>query len=82
MLKILFLIDKDSWYFRGGKVQSANAYLTWYFYEVTINQITICKLLPFEEIKQYQEKWLQHVQRMDTDYQNKHYIINQKDEET
>ena len=31
---------------------------------------------------QYQEKWLQHVQRMDTDYQNKHYNINQKDEET
>jgi len=25
-----------------------------------------------KEIKQYQEKWLQHVQRMDTDYQNKH----------
>ena len=35
-----------------------------------------------KEIKQYQEKWLQHVQRMDTDYQNKHYSINQKDEET
>ena len=32
-----------------------------------------------QEIKQYQEKWLQHVQRMDTDYQNKHYNINQKD---
>ena len=35
-----------------------------------------------KEIKQYQEKWLQHVQRMDTDYQNKHYNINQTDEET
>ena len=35
-----------------------------------------------KEIKQYQEKWLQHAQRMDTDYQKKHYIINQKDEET
>ena len=35
-----------------------------------------------KEIKQYQEKWLQHVQRMDTDYQNKHYNANQKDEET
>ena len=35
-----------------------------------------------KEIKQYQEKWLQHVQRMDTDYQNKHYNISQKDEET
>jgi hypothetical protein len=35
-----------------------------------------------KEIKQYQEKWLQHVHRMDTDYQNKHYNINQKDEET
>ena len=35
-----------------------------------------------KEIKQYQEKWLQHVQRMDTDYQNKHYNINQKDEGT
>ena len=34
------------------------------------------------EIKQYQKKWLQHVQRMDTDYQNKHYNINQKDEGT
>ena len=29
------------------------------------------------------QKWLQHVQRMDTtDYQNKHYNINQKDEGT
>jgi len=27
------------------------------------------------------EKWLQHVQRMDTDYQNKHYNINQKTKE-
>ena len=35
-----------------------------------------------KEIKQYQEKWLQLVQRIDTDYQNKHYNINQKDEET
>jgi hypothetical protein len=35
-----------------------------------------------KEIKQYQEKWLHHVQRMDTDYQNKHYNINRKDEET
>ena len=36
-----------------------------------------------KEIKQYQEKWLQHVQRMDTDrIQNKRYNINQKDEDT
>jgi hypothetical protein len=35
-----------------------------------------------KEIKQYQKKWLQHVQRMDTDYQNKHYNINQRDEGT
>ena len=35
-----------------------------------------------KEIKQYQEKWLQHVQRMDTDYHKKHYNINQKEEET
>ena len=35
-----------------------------------------------KEIKQYQEKWLQHVQRMDTEYQNKHCSINQKEEET
>ena len=35
-----------------------------------------------KEIKQYQKKWLQHVQRMDTDYQNKHYNINQMDEGT
>jgi hypothetical protein len=33
-------------------------------------------------IKQNQKKWLQHVQRMDTDYQNKHENINQKDEGT
>jgi len=33
-----------------------------------------------KEIKQYQKKWLQLVHRMDTDYQNKHYNINQKDE--
>ena len=35
-----------------------------------------------KEIKQYQKKWLQHVQRMDSDYQNMHYNINQKDEGT
>jgi len=35
-----------------------------------------------KEIKQCQEKCPQHVQRMDTDYQNKHYNINQKDEGT
>ena len=36
-----------------------------------------------KEVKQYQKKWLQHVQRMtQTDYQNKHYNINQKDEGT
>ena len=35
-----------------------------------------------KEIKQYHKKWLQHVQRMDTDYQNKQYNINQKDEGT
>jgi hypothetical protein len=35
-----------------------------------------------QEIKQYQKKWLQHVQRMDTKrIQNKHYNINQGDEE-
>ena len=28
------------------------------------------------------QKWLQHVQKMDTDYQNKHYNINQIDEGT
>jgi len=33
-----------------------------------------------KEIKQYYKKWLQHVWRMDTDYQNKHYNINQKGE--
>jgi hypothetical protein len=34
------------------------------------------------EIKQYQEKWLQHVQRMDTNrIPNKCYNINQKDKE-
>jgi hypothetical protein len=33
-------------------------------------------------IKQYQKKWLQHVQRMDTNrIPNKHYNIEQKDEE-
>ena len=36
-----------------------------------------------EEIKQYQEKWLQHVQRMDTNrLPKKHYNINQEEEET
>ena len=35
-----------------------------------------------KEIKQYQKKWLQHVQEMDTDYQNKHYNIYQKDKGT
>ena len=36
-----------------------------------------------KEIIQYQEKWLQHVQRMDTNrIPNKHYNINQRDEET
>jgi len=36
-----------------------------------------------KEIKQCQKKWLQHVQRMDTtDYQQKHYNINQTDEGT
>ena len=36
-----------------------------------------------KEIKQYQEKWLQHVQRMDTNrLQKQHYNINQKEEET
>jgi len=34
-----------------------------------------------KEIKQYQKMWLLHVQRMktQTEYQNKHYNINQKD---
>ena len=36
-----------------------------------------------KEIKQYQEKWLQHIQRMDTNrIPNKHDNINQKDEDT
>jgi hypothetical protein len=36
-----------------------------------------------KEIKQYQKKWLQHVQRMDTNrISNKHYNIDQKDEGT
>ena len=35
-----------------------------------------------KEIKQYQEKWLQHVQRIDTNRLPKHYNINQTDEET
>jgi len=36
-----------------------------------------------KEIKQYQKRWLQHVQRWtQTDYQNKHYNINRKDEVT
>ena len=35
-----------------------------------------------KEIKQYQKKWLQHVQRMDTNrIPNKHYDIDQKGEE-
>ena len=35
-----------------------------------------------EEIKQYQKKWLQQVQRMETNrIQNKHCNINQKDKE-
>jgi len=35
-----------------------------------------------KEIKQYQKKWLQHVQRMDTNrLPNKHYNINQKTKE-
>ena len=36
-----------------------------------------------KDIKQYQEKWLQHVQRMDTNrIPKKHYNINQKNEGT
>jgi hypothetical protein len=36
-----------------------------------------------KEIKQYQEKWLQHIQRMDTNrIPNKHYNISRKDEDT
>jgi hypothetical protein len=36
-----------------------------------------------EEIKQYQETWLQHVRRMDEiEYQNTQYVINQKGEVT
>jgi len=36
-----------------------------------------------KEIKEYQEKWLRHIQRMDTNrIPNKHYNINQKDEGT
>ena len=46
-----------------------------------IRQKTIAQNV-VKEIKQYQKKWLQHVQRMDTDYQNKHYNENQKDERT
>jgi len=34
------------------------------------------------EIKQYQKKWLQDVQRMDTNRIPKHYNINQKDKGT
>ena len=34
------------------------------------------------QIEQYQKKWLKHVQRMDTDCQNKHYKINRKEEGT
>jgi hypothetical protein len=36
-----------------------------------------------KEIKQYQENWLQHVQRgTQTEYQNKHYNRDHKDEGT
>jgi hypothetical protein len=36
-----------------------------------------------KEMKQYQKRWLQHAQRLDTtEYQNKHYSIDQKDEGT
>jgi hypothetical protein len=36
-----------------------------------------------KEIKEWQEKWLQHVQGMDTNrIPNKRYNINQKDEGT
>ena len=36
-----------------------------------------------KEIKQRQEKWLQHIQRMDTNrIPKQHYNINQKDEDT
>ena len=35
-----------------------------------------------KEIKQYQEKWLQHRGWTQTEYLNKHYNINQKDEDT
>jgi len=36
-----------------------------------------------KEIKQYHKKWLQHYRGWtQTDYQNKHYNINQKDEGT
>jgi len=31
-----------------------------------------------KEIKQYQEIWLQHIRRMDTNRLNKHYNVNQK----
>ena len=34
-----------------------------------------------KEIKHYQKKWLQHVQRMDRVYQNEHYNFNQKTKE-
>jgi hypothetical protein len=40
-------------------------------------------LIIVKEIKQYQEKWLQHIQRIDTNrIPNKHYNINQKGEGT
>jgi hypothetical protein len=36
-----------------------------------------------EEIKQYQEKWRQHIRGWtQTGYLNKHYKIKQKDEDT
>jgi hypothetical protein len=33
-----------------------------------------------KEIKQYQKQWLQHLQRMDTEYQNKHCNTDRKEE--
>jgi len=35
-----------------------------------------------KEIKHYQEKWLQHRGWTQTGYLNKHYNINQKEEDT
>jgi hypothetical protein len=31
--------------------------------------------------KQYQQKWLQHVKRMDTDYHSRHWATDQKKDE-